>query len=143
MTRRDEQPAAGPIFTIGSLQAASISNVAGDQVIYGGQHGRARFALGEARRDLGLLRDAVEALNLPQPVREAAGRAVQQAEEEMARPEPERGKVAHALEEITGNLTRAGSLVSAGARVVEPLYRLAKWLGPAGQVLLGLLLTAL
>ncbi|GAB4584538.1 hypothetical protein [Nocardia sp. IFM 10818] len=115
-------------FNIGSQQG-NINNVAGDQTIYGGQHGKfestgpVEFAveLADALRRMGLDRAAADA--------EAMQR-------ELARPQPDR-------ESISARLTRIAQAVVAVAgaesAVHKPLVALARWLGAAGAPVLALL----
>lgn len=50
--------------------------------------------------------------------------------------ETDRPAVARHLESLTATLQRAGALAGAGAGLVEPLARLAHWLGPLGASVL-------
>ena len=138
MGDRDERSARN-IFNIGSQQAANINNVAGDMILTGGQHGAANLTVIDARREIRVVRQNLDQAALPPQSRLAAGRALEGVEEELDKPEPDRGRVAGRLEELTRVLASAGALAGAGGALVQPLRRLASWLGPLGLSLLRLL----
>lgn len=121
----------GGTFNIGSQQAGAIYQAAGDQVIH---HGEGTLHVG-ALNAVADLRSAVEAANLSAADRETAARSLDVVEEELKREEPDKGRIAGALEWITGTLTAAGALVTA----VQPLAGLAGWLGAAGVGLVKML----
>lgn len=125
----------GATFNIGSQQAGSISNVGGDQRI---GHLQATYVATplEALADL---RAAVDAAPLPPTAKQAAAQALDDAEAELAVPEPDRRRVADRLEKAAGILARVGALTAGAAQILTPLRELASWLGPAGSQLLQML----
>jgi hypothetical protein len=69
----------------------------------------------------------------------AERRAVEQdvaAIEAAAGDEPDRPTIARHLDSVVATLQRAGALAAAGAGLIEPLTRLARWLGPLGASVL-------
>lgn len=124
-------------FNIHNQQAGVINNVGRDQHISGGQRGQ--VSVGQARDAVQDLRDGLAATALAQAPAAEAGALVDELEADLAEPEPDRFRVAGALERLTRLLTATGSLVTAGAVLVGPLQTLATWLGTLGQPVLGLL----
>jgi hypothetical protein len=82
------------------------------------------------------LRRSVAGLELPGEVRSEAGRALDEIEDELRFPEPDRGVVTARLERFTEALTSAGAVASAGASLIRPIRTIATWLGPIGAALL-------
>jgi hypothetical protein len=119
-----ERSGGGGTFNIGSQQAGAIYQSAGDQVIH---HGGGTLNAGVLNA-VADLRSAVEAANLSAADRETAARSLDAVEEELKKEEPDKGRIAAALEWVTSALTTAGALVTA----VQPLTGLAGWLGAAG-----------
>jgi hypothetical protein len=126
-----EQSGGGGTFNIGSQQAGAIYQSAGDQVIHHGE-GTLHVGVLNAVADL---RSAVEAANLAPADRETAARSLDAVEEELKKEEPDKGRIAGALEWVTGALTTAGALATA----IQPLTGLAGWLGAAGVGLVKML----
>jgi hypothetical protein len=122
-----EPSGGGGTFNIGSQQAGAIFQSAGDQVVHHG-HGTLHAGVINAVADL---RSAVHAANLPAADRERAAASLDAVEEELKREEPDKGRIAAALEWVTGALTTAGALATA----IQPLTGLAGWLGAAGVTL--------
>ena len=138
MVARDK-PSARNIFHIVSQHAANIHTLAPDMILTGGQHDAANLTVIDARREIRVVRQNLDQAALPPQSRLAAGRALEGVEEELDKPEPDRGRVAGRLEELTRILASAGALAGAGGVLVQPLRRLASWLGPLGLSLLRLL----
>ena len=126
-------------FNIGQQNAASIQNIAGDAVIEGGVHASASWEVVELRRTIELAREAVAALALPAPTREAVEQALDAAAREASLPKPDKHDVAEELGKVTRTLEEAGALVGAGTPVVAALRRAAVLLGPVGAALIGAL----
>ncbi len=82
------------------------------------------------------LRGTLDGLEVPEPVRSEAGRALDEIEEELRIPEPDRGVITARLERFTEVLTSAGAVASAGASLIRPIRAIAAWLGPIGAALL-------
>jgi hypothetical protein len=124
----------GPIFNIGSQQAGSIYNVAGD--LHVGTIESNLQAGGQLVTDL---RRALDRAQLPASTRAAVGRELDAVERELGRPQPDSATVADRLERLTRLLTGAGALATAANTVLPILRTLAGWLGGAGAGLAALL----
>jgi hypothetical protein len=128
-------------FNIGS-QHGNISNVAGDQTVYGGQH----YAASPAEliaQDLGSIRDVIAAMPLDPAVRRQATELLSDASHELSRPARDgRGneRIARPLERLTRLLRDAGALAAAGAPLLDPLHRIASCLGAAGAAIAHLIM---
>lgn len=83
------------------------------------------------------LRGTIAGLGLPAEVRAEAGRALDEIEDELRIPDPDRGVITARLERFTEVLTSAGAFASAGAALIRPIRAIAAWLGPIGAALLG------
>ena len=136
MTEKDN---AGPrnVFNIGSQQAANINNVAGDMNIAGGQ--QITVTLADARRDIALLQQGLNGVALPSTDRQTAAQALAGAAQELAKPDPNKHVVASRLETFAQVLSKVGGVATASVALLEPLQRLAVFLGPVGQAVLHLL----
>ena len=75
------------------------------------------------------MRRGLGALELPEQVRSEAGRALDEIEDELRIPGPDRGVVTARLERFTELLTDAGAVEQAGASLVRPSAR-----SPRGSV---------
>lgn len=82
------------------------------------------------------LRGSIERLGLPGEVRAEAGQALDEIEEELRIPDPDRGVIAGRLRRFTELLMDAGALASAGASLIRPIRAIATWLGPIGAALI-------
>ena len=122
-------------FNIGSQQAGAIYQAAGDQTI---EHGGGTLAIG-ALRAVQELRTALESAAVPPAEKHEVEHALEGVESELETSEPDRSKIAGALERIIGVLGQAGALASAGESLVSPLRSLASFAGAAGATALGLL----
>ena len=83
------------------------------------------------------LRRSLGGLELSERVRSEAGRALDEIEDELRIPGPDRGVVTARLERFTELLTDAGAVEQAGASLVRPIRQIAVWVGPMGAALLG------
>ena len=83
------------------------------------------------------LRRSLAVLELSERVRSDAGRALDEIEDELRIPGPDRGVVTARLERFTELLTDADAVEQAGASLVRPIRQIAAWLGPMGAALLG------
>jgi hypothetical protein len=125
-------------FEIGTQNAGSIQNVAGDMTIH--ELGvQASWDAGVIRRELEQVRDEAARVPLPHADRVAVEGALAAAESEAARAEPDRGKIGRLVERATQVLADAGALAAAGSGLAESLRRTAVALGPAGKALLAVL----
>ena len=82
------------------------------------------------------LRRSLAGLDLSEPVRSDAGRALDGIEDELRIPGPDRGVVTARLERFTELLTDAVAVEQAGASLVRPIRQIAAWVGPMGAALL-------
>lgn len=83
------------------------------------------------------LRRSLAGLELSEQVRSEGGRALDEIEDELRIPEPDRGVVTARLERFTELLTDTGAVEQAGASLVRPIRQIAVWVGPMGAALLG------
>jgi len=83
------------------------------------------------------LRRALAGLELAEQVRSDVGRALEEIEDELRIPAPDRGVVTARLERLTELLTDPGAVEQAGASLVRPIRQIAAWVGPIGAALLG------
>lgn len=125
-------------FEIGSQNAGSIQNVAGDLTI-GELNVQASWDAGSVRRELAELREETARVPLPHAARVALDGALTAAAREAAGARPDRGRIAQLVERATHVLAEAGALAAAGGGLDESLRRTAVALGPAGKALLALL----
>jgi hypothetical protein len=125
-------------FNIGSQQAGVINNVQGDQAIRGGQvviitsSSDAQAVLRELRNEVHSLSLDVERPN------EVVGR-LDEMEQELQRPDPDRSRFGERLTRITQILTAADAFVSAENGLGAAITRLGEWLGPFGAAALRVL----
>jgi len=138
----DNRPNA--IFNIGS-QHGNVSNVAGDMTVYGGQHYTAHPAE-LIRQELGNLHRVISAMGLDPAVQEKAAALLADADRELsgAGRDLSRGgrdakKVARPVERLARLLKNIGAIAVSGTALIDPLQRIASWLGPAGQAILHLI----
>jgi len=83
------------------------------------------------------LRRSLAVLELSELVRSEVGRALDEIEDELRIPGPDRGVVTARLERFTELLTDADAVEHAGASLVRPIRQIAAWVGPMGAALLG------
>jgi len=133
----DEQP-PNAVFNIGSQQG-NVSNVAGNQTIYGGQQAILGVTT-EIARQVSSLREALDSVELDPAVKEQADALMDEANRELAQPEPSLPKAARPIEKLTDLLKDAGALTAAGAALVDPIRSIGSLLGAAGGAILSLLL---
>jgi hypothetical protein len=129
----------GPVQTGDGVQ----HNVGGDQYVsHGHQYvaGRDQIVHPDAATvatELAALREALAELRLTAAERQAVEQdvaAMEAAADDDG--ETDRPAVARHLESLTATLQRAGVLAAASVGLVEPLSRLARWLGPLGTAVL-------
>ncbi len=125
-------------FEIGSQNAGSIQNVAGNQTI-GVLRVEASWDATAVRQELVRLEEETTRTPLPHASRVAVEGALAAAAREAAGATPDRGKIAQLVQRATHVLGDAGALADAGGGLAESLRRLATVLGAAGKVLLPLL----
>ena len=89
----------------------------------------------DVKAELAALRDLLTELkNVPD--RGRLDRAMQDAVEETAKPEPDKAEVGNALERVTRCAKAAGDFTENAEKIVPRLVALGSWLGPAGRGLL-------
>ena len=124
---------SGSAFSIGSQQAGAIYQAAGDQIIHRGGGELSANLLAATSQVRTTIADASGAM-ADDDQREAT-LLLDGVELELRQPEPDKPRIATALERVARILDNAGKLaVSADA-----LRQLASWLGAAGAGLIQLL----
>jgi hypothetical protein len=89
----------------------------------------------DVKAELAALQDLLAELkNVPD--RGRLDRAMQDAVEETAKPEPDKAAVGNALERVTRGAKAAGDFAENAEKIVPRLVALGSWLGPAGRALL-------
>jgi hypothetical protein len=124
-------------FSIGTQNAASINNVAGDMVIHGGLHASAEWSY-EFQSEIARALDELPRLPITASVRASAGDALSAAAE-AANGKPDKRRAAGMLGKATTTLLEAGAFTGAGVALLESLKRAATTLGPIGATVLALL----
>jgi hypothetical protein len=127
----DNRPNA--IFNIGS-QHGNVSNVAGDMTVHGGQH-YTGFPAESIRQELGNLLRAISAMGLDPAVQKKAAALLADADHELSQGGRDAKKVARPIERLAGLLKSIGAIAFSGTALIDPLQRIASWLGPAGQAI--------
>jgi hypothetical protein len=82
------------------------------------------------------LREALASLHTPD--RGKLDRAFHDAEEEAAKPDPDRAEIAGALQRVLKAAKGANSFAEQVEKLAPRIAALAAWVGPAGRVLLSL-----
>lgn len=121
----------GGTFNIGSQQAGAIYQSAGDQVVH---HGGGTLNA-EVINAVADLRSAVAAADLSPEDRAGAERSLAVVDDELKKEEPDKGRIASALEWVAEKLKGAGALAAA----TVALRTVGAWLGPAGAALVAML----
>ncbi|MFF3468331.1 hypothetical protein ACWCQN_37665 [Streptomyces sp. NPDC001984] len=122
-------------FNIGSQQG-NINNIAGDQTIYGGQHGTFHGAPQDPGELVVRLREALDRTALPPDVAAEVRDEVAGLNAAVTSPTPDRPHAADRLARITRILASAGALTAAAGPVAGALVALAQWLGSLGEPVL-------
>ena len=90
----------------------------------------------EALEAAGRLRDAIGALDLPGDASTRAGWAVDDMEDELRRPDPDRDVMASRLWRLTEFVQSEGVVVEPGTPLFDAVAGIAAWVGPLGEALL-------
>jgi len=90
----------------------------------------------EALEAVGRLREAIAGLDRPGDVVARAGWAVDDMEDELRRPDPDRDVMASRLWRLTEFLQGEGALVEPGTPLFVAIAPIAAWVGPLGEALL-------
>ena len=85
------------------------------------------------------LRRTLARLGLPDRVSSEAGGALEEIEDELRMPDPDRGVITARLERFTELLADAGAVARAGVSLVRPIRAIAAWGGPVGAPLFAML----
>lgn len=127
----DERPNA--TFNIGS-QHGNISNVGGDMTVYGGQHYTA-LPVDMIRQELRNIHRIISAMDLDPAARKSAAAFLADADRQLDQPNRDADRVARPIERLARLLSGIGAIAVPGAALIDPLQRLASWLGPAGHAI--------
>jgi hypothetical protein len=92
----------------------------------------------DVKAELAALREALAGLQRV-PDRGKLDRAMQDAVEEAAKPEPDKEEVGGAVERVVKYAKAADDFAEHTEKIVPRLAALASWLGPAGRALLNVL----
>lgn len=84
------------------------------------------------------LRAALARAGLPPDVTQVANRELDDVEQELRKPTPDKERMAARLESFTAILKSAGAFAAAGTALLGPIGVLAGFLGPLGQAALRL-----
>jgi hypothetical protein len=125
-------------FDIGNQTAGVVNNVDGDMYVTGGVHAVVATA-DTARRMLDDLREAVVAAPLDAGRAGLARSEIAEMDAALKSEQPDRSRVAGALNRLTKLRSAGGALVQAGAALVPPLRGLAGWLGALGAPVMSML----
>jgi hypothetical protein len=125
------------VFNVGS-QTGNISNVAGDMTIHGGQQYVAVPA-DKVRNELLNLRTTLANADFDPSLQRRAEELLSDAEGELDKDRPDAEKVARPVDRLTRLLKEAGAISIAGAALIDPLQRIASWLGDSGRGILRLI----
>jgi hypothetical protein len=120
-------------FNIGKQQAGVINNVAGDQTIYGDQHGSVTIDTNQGRVLLAKLRRELRVGELAAGTRSSVESELDACEAELDQPQPSSLRLRDRLANIAHILVSAGAVVSAGTGLGAALGALAGWLGGLGE----------
>jgi hypothetical protein len=125
-------------FHIKNQTAGVITNVDGNQVVYGGLHGTV-VTDQDAWRAVRELREALTGVALDGTQAAQARAQVAEIDAAVRAPRPDKRRAGDTLRRLTELLARAGSLTTVSAALIGPLQTLATWLGAHGAAVLSLL----
>jgi hypothetical protein len=135
---KDDAERPNSVFNIGSQQGV-ISNVGGDQTVYGGQRAEWVEWTPQVEEHLEELRRVLSGMQLPEEARQGAEQALDEASTELQQPEPDKERVAGRIERFTEILKGVGELAVAGLAIVNPIQSIAGILGSAGAAIIRLI----
>ena len=92
----------------------------------------------DAKAELAALKELLAQLK-DVPDRGRLDRAMQDAVEETAKPQPDKAEVGNALERVAKCTKAAGDFAENAEKIVPRLVALGSWLGPAGRAVLNTL----
>ena len=125
-------------INIRNQYAGVITNIDGNQVIYGGLHGTV-VTDEDAWRAVRELREALAGVALNGTQAAEARAQVAEIDAAVRAPRPDKHRAADTLKRLTELLAGAGSLTTARAALMGPLQTLATWLGAHGTAILSML----
>ena len=110
----------------GNQNAGQINNVEGTMYT-GAQY--AQVAVTDAQQAVRQLAAALPRVPLPERDQAEAQASVRRIDEELGRPQPDKGRIAEHVGRLTRILQSAGALAGAATGLAVPLGTLASWLG--------------
>jgi hypothetical protein len=125
-------------FNIGTQNAASIQNIAGDAHIERVQVS-ASWETNALRTSIARAQEQVRALELPPDLRASLDGELNSAAAEAAKDEPDKHRLSDLLGRAGRLVKEAGAVASGGAAVIETLKQAVTLLGPVGHAALALL----
>lgn len=131
----DQRPNAN--FNIG-LQQGNITNVAGDATLHGGQH-YAAASTDMIRIELANLQRVISAMDLDPAIRGSMNDLIADAGQGLGQAGQDTRAVARPIERLTRLLKDVGAFAAGGAVLIDPLQRIAAWLGESGLAILHLM----
>jgi hypothetical protein len=135
-TSADRDRGGDRVFEIGSQQAGIINQAGRDQTIL---QSDGIYAPGTPLGALAELRDALREIDLDAASRRTVDRALDDVEDELDGPAPDKSRVAKRLKRVVSVLETTGALAGAAERLDSPLRHLAGWIGAAGASLIRML----
>jgi hypothetical protein len=124
-------------FNIGSQQG-NVTNVAGDMTVHGGQHYLAGDT-GMVRQELVSLQRVITSMDLDPAVRGSMKDLIADADQGLSQADKDPRAVARPIERLVRLLKDVGAFAMSGAALIDPLQRIAAWLGDAGQGIIHLI----
>jgi len=115
-------------FNIGSQHAANINNVAGDQIIHGGQTGYS-----DTRALLDRVRQEIATLQLKPPAMTQVHAELEAIDAELGAPRPDRQAAAGRVGRLISVLKSAGALATGGSGLMASLTALVNSFGALGS----------
>src|SRR5262249_43353583 len=125
-------------FNIGTQNAASIQNIAGDAHIERVQ-ASASWEIHELRTSIARAQEQAAQLMLPQDRGASLKGTLDSAAAEAAKDEPDKQRLLELLGQAGRTVKEAGAVASAGATLIETLRHAATFLGPLAGAALAIL----
>src|SRR5262245_35892109 len=125
-------------FNIGTQNAASIQNIAGDAHIERVQ-ASASWEINELRTSIARAQEQAAQLMLPQDHSASLKSALDSAAGEAAKDEPDKHRIVELLGQAARTVKEAGAVATGGAAVLETLRHAATFLGPLAGAALAIL----
>ena len=125
-------------FNIGN-QYGTISNVAGNQTVYGGQHAN-MTAPPEVLDAIKYVYTHLDNFRLSPEHRTAARSDLENLHQEVAAGRASQQQVSQRLSRVLSAARNAGAVLNAASSLGTAITTIAKWLGPLGTALVGFLI---